>query len=276
MNPNPFSELNHFTVPIVILSCLDRVLGRDSAARNHVTIRFLKEEHHDERMKSLTAKFVLPNIEVCMWRFADAFTRATDAIRRVGPSVFSPFAMLCRGITRQRLLQYEAPGRPGCQPDVDYRRRRHDDRHGLRMDWGRHSRWRRSSRTQTARVCLRRARSSDLGGRAVRPEAGEREWGPTFAQREMLQLDGGASTVRTVSVARSRRPSSPPRRQVCKPRPAWPREVCPALACRQLHQHVRQGSVGPEPRNQTIKTVAAGEHIFRRRSRIIVTADAAI
>ncbi len=167
-------------------------------------------------------------------------------------------------------------GRPGCQPDVDYRRRRHDDRHGLRMDWGRHSRWRRSSRTQTARVCLRRARSSDLGGRAVRPEAGEREWGPIFAQREMLQLDGGASTVRTVSVARSRRPSSPPRRQVCKPRPAWPREVCPALACRQLHQHVRQGSVGPEPRNQTIKTVSAGEHIFRRRSRIIVTADAAI
>ena len=149
-------------------------------------------------------------------------------------------------------------GRPGCQPDVDYRRRRHDDGHGLRMDWGRHSRWRRSSRTRTARVCLRRARSSDLGGRAGVQRRANANGGRSSPSEKCCQLDGGAPTVRTVSVPRSRRPSAPPRRQVCKPRPAWPREVCPALACRQLHQHVRQGSVGPEPRNQTIKTVAAG------------------
>ncbi len=227
-------------------------------------------------MKSLTANFVLPNIEVCMWRFADAFTRATYAIRRVGPSVFSPFAMLCRGITRQRLLQYEAPAVPAVSQmstTVDVVMMT-----GMAFGWiggdirvgvGRQERKQlvfafdgRALRTSEAAPCVQR-RANANGGRSSPTE-------------KYCQLDGGAPTVRTVSVPRSRRPSAPPRRQVCKPRPAWPREVCPALACRQLHQHVRQGSVGPEPRNQTIKTVSAGEHIFRRRSRIIVTADAAI
>ncbi len=99
-----------------------------------------------------------------MSRFAVAFTSATDAIQGVGPCVFSP---LPQSAGHHRT---SASAIPGCrslrsQPEINFCRHRQDDKHGFRMDRGRHSRWRPLSRMRTTRVCVRRARFSDLGCR---------------------------------------------------------------------------------------------------------------
>jgi hypothetical protein len=51
---------------------------------------------------------------------------------------------------------------------------------------------------------------------------------------------------------------SPPPRQIREPRAAWTREIPPAVAGRQIKQHVGKGGVSAEARHEAVEPIASG------------------
>src|SRR5208337_2865854 len=80
MNPKPFWELNHFTVPTVMtipFGCEHR----DAAPRTDaaITFRFLEGVRQDERLAPLEARIFRPKFENPIWGGRQAFSMAVPA-----------------------------------------------------------------------------------------------------------------------------------------------------------------------------------------------------
>src|SRR5208337_120551 len=80
MNPKPFWELNHFTVPTVMtipFGCEHR----DAAPRTDaaITFRFLEGVRQDERLAPLEARIFRPKFENPIWGGRQAFSMAAPA-----------------------------------------------------------------------------------------------------------------------------------------------------------------------------------------------------